>query len=106
MTSEPFDDHVRSRTEPEGDRPAARDDTCEDRRSLSEIDRHNRNLCIPIPEGIFVDPQLSIDPPPHRRLTDLGRRLESELYLQKIKAASRLTSKGSPPTLGVDSFCC
>jgi hypothetical protein len=106
MTNEPFDDQVRSGTESDRERQAASDSGRDEGASLSETDRHNRKLCIPVPEGIFVDPQLTIDPPIHRRLTDLKPELESTLNLKKAKAASQFASKGSPPTLGIDSFCC
>jgi hypothetical protein len=106
MTNEPLDDNVRSRTESDPDRSAAGDPSRDDTGSLSETDRHNRNLCIPEPTGIFVDPQLTIDPQPIRRLTDLGARLESRFSLKKAKPPYELTSRDSPPTLGIDSFCC
>jgi hypothetical protein len=106
MTNEPIDDNVRSRTESDAERRAANDDSRGENESLSEIDRHNRNFCIPVASGIFVDPQLSIDPLPPRRLTDLEPELESKFYLKKVKAESQLASRGSPPTLGIDNFCC
>lgn len=106
MNNEPFDDNVRSRTESDREPRASNDDPCGESESLSEIDRHNRNLCIPVLSGIFVDPQLTVDPLPNRRLTELSGRLESNFYLKKAKAESELTSQGSPPTLGIDDFCC
>ena len=106
MTNEPFDDNVRSRTESDPDRPAASDDSHGDTKALSETDRHNRNLYIPVPCGIFVDPQLTVDQQPNRRLTDLGARLESRFALKKAKPPSTLTSRDSLPTLGIDDFCC
>jgi hypothetical protein len=106
MTHEPFDDNVSPRTESDPDRTGTSDAARHESGATSEIDRYNRNLCIPAPQGIFVDPQLTIDPQPIRRLTELGPRLESKFIRTKNETESVLPSRDSPPTLGIDDFCC
>ena len=106
MTNEPFDDNFSPRTESNPDRSAAGDDLRDDPGAPGERDRHERKFCIPAPGGIFVNPQLSIDPQPHRSLPHLGPIFESKFHLKKAKTQSPPALWDSPPTLGIDDFCC
>ena len=106
MTDKPFDDNVSPRTESDSHPPTASDDSRDDTGALSEIDRHNRKFCIPVPGGIFVDPQVTIDPQPNQSLPCWGPKLESKFTLRKAKTQSAPALRDSPPTLGIDDFCC
>jgi hypothetical protein len=107
MKEEPVDGTHRTPAVPNTDGSEPRDgSTGAAAAPQNETDRYDRALSIPPHGGIFVNPQLTIDPNDLSGLTDSRPRLESKISPKESETPSVLASKPSPPPLGIDDFCC